>query len=70
MKTEIFPKVSHQRLGHDTDVARLDLWREQNTGIPEVVLGTGKISGDIIELLSVLALKRALPWQPKSAGLV
>ena len=50
MKTEIFPEVSHQRLGHDTDVARLDLWREQNTGIPEVVLGTGKTSGDIIDL--------------------
>jgi hypothetical protein len=50
MKTEIIPEVSQQHLGHDTDVARLDLWREQTTGIPEVVLGTGKISGDIIDL--------------------
>ena len=62
---EIITEVSHQHLGHDTDVARLDLWREQNAGIPEVVLGAGKISKDIIELLSVLALEKGLAMATK-----
>jgi len=48
------------------DLARLDLWREERAGIPEVILCSGKRPRDVIELLKAMALKKGLAMATKA----
>lgn len=51
----------------NVDLAKLDLWREERAGIPEVVFGVGKRPGDVIMLLKTLAMKKGLTMATKAS---
>lgn len=59
------PTVSES--GTTVDLARLDLWREEKAGIPEVILGAGKRPGDVIRLLKTLAMKKGIAMATKTS---
>ncbi|MFH1125161.1 MAG: nickel pincer cofactor biosynthesis protein LarB [Pseudomonadota bacterium] len=48
-------------------LARLDLWREERAGIPEVILCSGKRPRDVIELLKAMALEKGLAIATKAS---